>query len=112
MYETLERRATTLVIATGIVVPLSALGGGGLFQGSDASAVLTMAALGLLTLGLGLAVAALFPAGRTDRLTLKAQLIFWGHAAFAAGVVLVAANAAYLTYRVVNAAPSDLFGGG
>ena len=106
MYETLERRATTLVIATGLVVPLSALGATSLFQGSDASGVLTLAALGLLAVGLGLAVAALFPAERTDRLTLKAQLVFWAHAAFATGVLLVTANAAYLTYRLMTADPA------
>lgn len=109
MYETLERRATTLVLVTGLVVPLTALSAGGFFEGSDLSAALTFAALGLLTAGLALGVAALFPAERTDRLSMKAQLVFWAHAAFAAGVVLVAANTAYLTYRLLRADP-DFFG--
>ena len=80
-----------------------------LVQGSDLSAPLTFAALALLTVGLGLGVAALFPAERTDRLAMKAQLVFWALAAFATGGVLVAADAAYLTCRLMTA-DADFFG--
>lgn len=102
MYETLERRATTLVLAAGIVIPLSATFVSVGLAGTDVPAVLVMVSLGLLTTALVLAVAALLPEERTDRLTVKAQLVFWAHVAFAAGIVVVAANAAYVAYLTMT----------
>ena len=103
MYETIERRATTLVIAAGIVIPLVGLSGGFGFEDTEAAAYVLMTALALLAAAVLLAVVALYPDQRADRLTQKAQLVFWAHAAFAAGVLVVAGNVAYLTYRILNA---------
>jgi uncharacterized membrane protein SirB2 len=102
VYETIERRATTLVLAAGIVVPLVGTSGGFGFDETNAAAYLMMAALGLLAVAVVLAVVALYPDRRADRSMQKAQLVFWAHAAFAGGILVAAANVAYLTYRILN----------
>lgn len=106
MYETIERRATTLVLAAGIVIPLVGTSGGFGFDDANAAAYVMMTALGLVAVAVVLAIVALYPDSRTDRLTRKAQLVFWAHAAFAGGVLVAAANVAYVTYRILN---SDSF---
>jgi hypothetical protein len=102
VYETLERRATTLVLAAGIVIPLSSTLSSVGFPNSDVPPILVMVSLGLLAAALVLAIAALLPEERTDRLPLKTQLVFWAHVAFAAGMVVVAANGAYVAYRALT----------
>lgn len=105
MYETIERRAMTLVLAAGIVIPLSSTFASVGFQNTDVPPVLVIVSLGFLTVALVLAVAALLPEERTDRMALKSRLVFWAYVAFAAGLVVVAANAAYVAYLTLNADP-------
>ena len=107
MYEALERRATTLVLAAGIVIPLSATFTSFGLSDSDVPPALVLASLALMALAILLAVAALLPEDRTDRLRVKTQLFFWAHVAFAAGIVVVAANGAYLAYRMLTGDPLD-----
>jgi hypothetical protein len=96
-----ERQAVVLVLASGVVVPLTALSAFSAVQFRDV-AILLLVSLAAFAAANLLALVALAPSGWLEGIGPRAPLVFWAYACFVAGVLMGGAGVAYAATKLLE----------